>query len=593
MGEDIELRRRYPTALLFVLLFLLLLALHLPLLRLPYFWDEAGYYVPAARDLLLYGELIPHSTPSNAHPPLVIAYLALAWKVLGYTPLVTRTAMVAVAAFSLLGVFRLAQRVANSEVAVAAAICTALYPVFFAQSSLAHLDLAAAGLTFWGLLAYVENRRWSTIWCFSLAVLAKETAILAPLALFAWDLTRVLLKLDAQRGLARSREGMASAVPQIADNVPVIPKVPHVIPDTPVVIASEARDLGSSLGRQEPRFLVAFAPRNDREMSFSAAWALLIPLIPLALWYAFHYARTGFVFGNPEFFRYNVQATLQPLRVLLALGLRMWQVVGYLNLYFLSGAGMLAMWLPPLRDNGEERQRISLDVQFALIAVIVAYVAAMAVVGGAVLARYMLPVVPLVIILFVSTLRRRVRRWRGVVAIVTLAFVAALFVNPPYGFSIEDNLAYRDYILLHQHAEDFVEARYPMSRVLTAWPASDELARPYLGYVTRPMRVFRIEDFTVEHLMAAYDLRSNFDVALVFSTKCEPPHSWFERWRTWQRWKTEFFGYHRDVPPAAAAQILGGRLVYSDVRHGQWVGVIEMEAVEEARLRLPSSGDTR
>ena len=561
MAEDIELRRRSPTALLFVLLFLLLLALHLPLLRLPYFWDEAGYYVPAARDLLLYGELIPHSTPSNAHPPLVIAYLALVWKVLGYAPLVTRTAMVAVAAFSLLGVFRLAQKVANSEVAVAAAICTALYPVFFAQSSLAHLDLAAAGLTFWGLFAYVENRRWSTIWCFSLAVLAKETAILAPLALFAWDLIRVSLKLDA----------------------------PHVSPDAPVVIPSEARDLRSSLGRQEPRFLVAFAPRNDREMSFSAAWALLIPLIPLALWYALHYARTGFVFGNPEFFRYNVQATLQPLRVLLALGLRLWQVVGYLNLYFLSGAGMLAMWLPPLRDKGEERQRISLDVQFALIAVIVAYVAAMAVVGGAVLARYMLPVVPLVIILFVSTLRRRVRRWRGVVAIVALAFVAALFVNPPYGFSIEDNLAYRDYTLLHQHAEDFVEARYPMSRVLTAWPASDELARPYLGYVTRPMRVFRIEDFTVEHLMAASDLRTNFDVALVFSTKYEPPHSWFERWRTWQRWKTEFFGYHRDLPPAAAAQILGGRLVYSDVRHGQWIGVIEMEPVEEAQtLQKPS-----
>ena len=509
----------------------MLLASHAPLLRLPYFWDEAGYYVPAARDLLLTGTLIPHSTPSNAHPALVLAYLALAWKILGYSPWVTRTAMLAVAAFSLLGGFRLAQRVANTEVAAASAICTALYPVFFAQSSLAHLDMAAAGLTFWGLLAHVENRRWATAMWFSLAVLAKETAILAPLALFGWELLSALLKLDRPRAHAHAR------------------------------------------GRW---------------------WSqLLIPIVPLALWYAFHYARTGFVFGNPEFFRYNVTETMQPLRVLLALGLRLWQVVGYLNLDFLSLAAMLALWLAPLRDHGEERQRISLEVQFSFFAVIVAYVVAMAVVGGAVLARYMLPVVPLVIIVLVSTLRRRVRLWRGVIAIVALAFVAALFANPPYGFSIEDNLAYRDYIRLHQHAEDFLLARYPTARVLTAWPASDELTRPYLGYVSCPMRVFRIEDFTVEHLMAASDLRSNssdarsrFDVALVFSTKYQPPHPWFERWRTWQQWKTRFFGYHRDVPPAAAAQILGGRLVYNDMRDGQWVGVIEMEQVEEAQAEL-------
>jgi hypothetical protein len=548
MTGEIDRRRRYPTALLFALFFVVLFAVHTPLLRLPYFWDEAGYYVPAARDLLLQGELIPHSTPSNAHPPLVMAYLALAWKFLGYSPVITRTAMLGIATFSLLGLFRLAQRVANTEVAAASALCTALYPVFFAQSSLAHLDLAAAGLTFWALLAYVEDRRWAAALWFSVAVLAKETAILAPLALFAWELLAKLLKVNAPSEPAQAREGTASAVP-------------------PVPTSDRALAPEECLPKRGPSLLLL----------------LLLPLIPLALWYAFHYARTGFVFGNPEFFRYNVQTTVQPLRVLLALGLRLWQVVGYLNFSFLTLAGMLAMWLPALRDHGEERKRISLDVQFSFLAIIAAYVVAMAVVGGAVLARYMLPVVPLVIILWVSTLRRRVRLWRAVIVIVALAFVAALFLNPPYGFSIEDNLAYRDYILLHQQAEDYAEARYPMARVLTAWPASDEISHPYLGYVTRPMRVFRIEDFTVEQLMAASEMRSNFDVALVFSTKYEPPHPWFERWHQWQQWKAQFFGYHRDVPPAAAAQILGGQLVYNDTRDGQWVGVIEMNQIQEAQ----------
>lgn len=567
MGGDIEQRRQYPTALVFAALFFSLLALHTPLLRLPYFWDEAGYYIPAARDLLLHGTLLPYSTPSNAHPPLVMAYLAFAWKLFGYNPLVTRTAMLAIAAFALLGVFRLAQRVTNTEVAIASVICTALYPVFFAQSTLAHLDLAAAAFTFWGLLAYVENRRWDVVLWFSLAVLAKETAILAPLALFAWEGLGALLRLDPPRERAHSGQYAASVMSPIPDELPV-------------VIPSEARDPGSSQRQRKPRFLVASAPRNDRVS------LLLVPIVPLALWYAFHYWRTGFVFGNPEFFRYNVKATMQPLRVPLALGLRLWQVLGYLNLCFLTVPAMLAMWLPPVRDNGKERERIRLDVQFSFLAVVTAYVIAMAIVGGAVLARYVLPVLPLVIMVCVSTLRRRARLWRGVIAIVALAFVAALFINPPHGFSIEDNLAYRDYILLHQRAEEFTEARYPMAKVLTAWPANDELTRPYLGYVTRPMRVLRIEDFSAEQILAAADLRPDFDLALVFSTKYEPPHPWFDHWQKWQQWKTQFFGYHRDVPPEVAAQVLGGRLVYTDARHGQWIGVIEMERIEEARVHL-------
>lgn len=538
---------RIRAALLFALLFGGLIALHAGLLRLPYFWDEAGYYVPAARDLLLTGSLIPHSTPSNAHPPLVMAYLALCWRIAGYAPIVTRVSMLLIAAFSLLGVFRLAQRAANNAVAIASTLCTALYPVFFAQSSLAQVDLAAAGLTFWALLAYVEDRRVKTVIYFSLAALAKETAILAPAALLLWGCTLCVLPAAAKAFIRR----------ESAENPPV-------------------------------------------PFSFPKPSLLLLPAIPLALWFAYHRMRTGFIFGNPEFFRYNVQATMHPLRILLALLMRLWQVVGYMNLYPLTLAALAAMWLPAQSDQGpgkdEARPRIALDIQFAFLAVIVAYVLAMAVIGGAVLARYMLPALPLVIIVCVSTLWRRVRWWRGVIALALAAFVVALLVNPPYGFSPEDNLAYRDYIVLHQRAETFLEARYPMARVLTAWPASAEISQPSLGYVTRPMRVLQIENFTVEEMISAADLPAKFDVALVFSTKYDPHHSMLENWRAWQRIKAEYFDYHRDVPPAAAAQLLGGRLVYADGRNGQWVGVIEMEQVVEARsnravVKPPQAGN--
>src|ERR1700739_808263 len=118
-GEDprLFLRSRLPSLFAFALLFSALFVLHAPLLRLPYFWDEAGYYIPAARDLLLTGSPIPHSTLSHAHPPLMMLWLAFWWKFSAFTPAVTRTAMLMVAAFALLGLRRLARDVASQRVA--------------------------------------------------------------------------------------------------------------------------------------------------------------------------------------------------------------------------------------------------------------------------------------------------------------------------------------------------------------------------------------------------------------------------------------------------------------------------------------------
>jgi hypothetical protein len=529
----------------FVVIFVFIFLLHLPLLRLPYFWDEAGYYIPAARDIFLTGSLIPHSTISNAHPPLVLVWLALWWKVVGYAPAVTRSAMVLLAAFALLGVFRLADRVANANVAIASTVCTALYPVFFVQSSLAQVDLAAAGFTFWGLAAYMEDQAWGVALWFALAGLAKETAILAPLALVMWEILGLLADRNSLTKLW-SRECVDKS-------------------DNPV---------------------------RKRGISKWRIISLVISIVPLAAWYAYHYSCTGYVFGNPEFFRYNVSATLNPTRFFLALVLRIWQLCGYLHLWILTLATLLAMWmLSPEHDSGYERPRISIPEQTIFYVVIATYAVAMAMVGGAVLARYLLPAVPLVIILCVSTIWRRVRHWRAVIAFIALAFVAAWFWNPPYGFSLEDNLAYRDYILLHENGEQFLEARYPMARVLTAWPASDEISRPWLGFISRPMLVVRIQDFSLDQVLSAAQLHPDYDVALIFSTKYEVRPGFWDRWLAFaqikEKWKHRFFGYHRDLAPPAAAGILGGKIVYSGQRRGQWIAIIERrgeaQGIEEAK----------
>jgi 4-amino-4-deoxy-L-arabinose transferase-like glycosyltransferase len=520
--------------LLFALFFFGLTLLHAPLLRLPYFWDEAGYYVPVARDLFLSGTFIPLSTPSNAHPPLVMAWLGLAWRVFGYSTAVTRIAMLALSAFSLLGLFRFSRIAANHSVAWATTVLVALYPVYFTQSSLAQVDLPAAGFTFWALAAYIdeyetgarkEGSWWKPAVWFSLAALTKETAILAPLALFGWELLGYLLRRN-------------------------------------------------SSSKTNSRWKELLPPVDRRASSLY----LLLPIVPLAAWYAYHYAKTGFVLGNPEYFRSNVAATLDPLRIPLALGIRLWQVFGYFSLYLLTLAGLLAMLRPPRPENEAKnrvsRPRIPFWIQGALLSVLLAYLIFMSAVGGAVLARYMLPVVPSVMLAWVSTLWRRVRYWALIVGAVAIAFVAGLFSNPPYGFSLEDNLAYRDYIIMHAEASRFLTMQYPGERVLTAWPASDELTRPWLGYVSQPFRVLRVEDFSAPQIELAAKARGQFDVALVFSTKYQPPHPLFEDWDAWQHAKENFFGYHRDLRPEDIAQSLGGTIAYLKELNGQWVAVI-------------------
>jgi len=46
-----------------------------------------------------------------------------------------------------------------------------------------------------------------------------------------------------------------------------------------------------------------------------------------------HYAKTGFVFGNPEFLRYNAEATMAPLRILAAFGHRILHLTAHMNLF--------------------------------------------------------------------------------------------------------------------------------------------------------------------------------------------------------------------------------------------------------------------
>lgn len=497
---------------------------HLPLLHLPYYWDEAGYYIPAAWDLFRTGTLIPFSTLSNAHPPLPSLYLAAWWKFAGFAPFTTRLAMLMVASIALLGVYRLALQVTErNTIAAATTLLTALYPVWFAQSTLAHADLFAAAATLWGLAFYLPAKGRGRILpaavCFTLAVLSKETAVCSVLALIAYE------------------------------------------------VWCSARNL------------------PDRRHHLRNAAALLASVLSLCVWYLYHWRRTGFVFGNPEYLRYNAAATLTPLRILLALAHRCLHLTVHMNLFVpvLCACASLLL-VPRYWTDGSPRGGLSRPIVVPLLWVIAANMLCFSVLGGALLTRYLLPMYPLVLLGCVAAFWRRVPAWPGMVALSALAFVLGLFINPPYRFAPEDNLSYRDTIVLHQQAMHQVVARYPHSTVLSAWPVTDELTKPELGYMRRPMRVLAIDNFALPQLQHAAAL-PDFDVALVFSTKYDPPHLPFSLGRRNEALDRRYFDFHHDLSAGAIAQLLGGTVVWQGERRGQWAAVLHFDRPQQARLQ--------
>ena len=516
--------------------FAAVLAAHAGLLRLPYYWDEAGYYIPAAWDFFRTGSLIPTTTLSNAHPPLPSVVLACAWKVFGFAPVVTRTTMCLVSALALTAVWRLAvTSTGKQSVALATVVVTALYPVWFAQSTLAHADLFAAAGTLWALAFWLEERVWWAAACFALAALAKETAVVTPLALISVQFSAFSVQPGGPQGDQRSASGV--------------------------------KENGASIW-------VRLA-------------ALVAPVVPLAGWYAYHWRKTGFVFGNPEYVRYNATATLTPLRVLLALAHRTMHVTLHMNLFVPVLATAACMLLSPVEEVAESgdgtnssqlRARIPWRVQAVFYVVIVANVVFFSILGGALLTRYLLPLYPLVLLLCVNTFRRRLKEWTGLVALTAAAFVAGLFVNPPYRFAPEDNLEYATVIRLHQAAVDEIVTRMPGATVLTAWPATDELKKPELGYVTDPVRVLEIANFSAAEVAGAREMQGSYSAALVFSTKYDPPRLLFNLGRRNEEFDTKYFDFHRDLPPGLVARLLGGQVVWGEERKGQWVAVLRMSS---------------
>jgi 4-amino-4-deoxy-L-arabinose transferase-like glycosyltransferase len=475
---------------LFLLFASVILLTHLPWLGLPYFWDEAGYYVPAALDLFHGGSPVPHSVPPLIHPPALSAYLAAVWSLAGFHPESTRIAMLALAAAAALVSFLLAielLRDARGMPAFLAAGMVCLSPVFFTQAMLAQPDMPAMLFTTLALWLFLRERIvLAAAVCIVLA-LVKETGIVAPVVFAGW--------------LAHERRW---------------------------------RD---------------------------AAW-FLAPMAALAAWIAILFHATGSWTGTPAFADYNLFYPLHPLRIPVN-ALRRVYYLFFANLHWVGAFAILFAW----RTSRIFRSR-NWRIAGALA---IAHAATVTLLGGATLERYLLPVLPILYAAMTAGLSLFPSRPRLICSAALLAgLTAGIFVNPPYPFPYEDNMAIADFAGLQSAAADYLKRWYSGASVTTVWPLTIELARPELGYADRPLAVVALPDLTHETLRRVD--WGKVQVLAAFSRNWDPPLNPLRLGPLRHLWQA-LFGYaplateeevRQDAPYPAAAHWR---------KNGQWVDI--------------------
>lgn len=422
--------------LLFLLAFGALLALHSPYLRVPYFWDEMGQFIPTALDLYHDGSWITHTAVPNVHPPLVEALVALVWHVFGTSILAARLTVLAVASLGVALSFSLATRLTRG-VAGASAVAAVLFliasPIFYTQSMLVQLDMPAMTFTVLALLLFLDQRyAWCAAAC-TILVLTKETSITTPIVFGAW---------------------------------------------------------------------LWF-----REKQMRRALYFVLPAIALGMWLVFLHNGTGHWLGNEEFGRYNLAGTLDPIHLALTVAERL-RFLFWSDGHFVATVALVAGW------------RLLRGRDWTVAALVAVAQVAMVTVVGTPLARYLVPVLPIFFaaVATAASVYSTKWRWASHTALILL-LIAGWFWNPPYPYAYENNLSMVDFVRLQQDAAKYLEGTAAGKRIATAWPLTDELKNPSLGYVTHPLPVVDTGGLRLDYLSALN--RQSFDLLVVY-TRIKP-----------------------------------------------------------------------
>lgn len=398
------------------LLATLLLALKLPTLGTPAYWDEMGWLEQARA--LSEGSLlkaIPGLRPAAmfwGHPPGLHLTLATLWKLFDPSPASAHLLIAGFAATGVCAAFLLGRLLADQKTAWLSALFLLLSPLYLAQSGMFLADVPVAALGILSAYLALQRRFRAYLVCASCMVFFKETALALVAALVLY---RVLFAVPHPR--ATLREAVYLAVPGLL--------------------------LGAFFVLQKLTtghffFIYDF----DIELFHLTADSVRNQFVRITRW----------VFVEQH--RFVLTAVIALNLLLHPAARRRGELRLFLLVLLLSGYSFSVLYFLP---------------------------------------RYLLPVLPFFYLLAASALLElaRGRRRQLVASLATLAFLIWSLTAQRFRGNGETDLSYLRVVALHRTMAERLATSHAGERIVTVWPLTDELSRPFVGYVATPLPVKR------------------------------------------------------------------------------------------------------
>jgi hypothetical protein len=297
-----------------------------------------------------------------------------------------------------------------------------------------------------------------------------------------------------------------------------------------------------------------FKERQPRQALYFFA-----PAAALGLWLSALHGATGHWLGNPEFAQYNAGSVFEVHHLSFAFLGRAWFLLAAQG--HIIGAVALALGWRRLRGSDWTIASLTAGAQLILVTVF----------GGAELERYLLPVLPVLYIAMAAAACAFSVAWRWAsYAAMLSCFIVGWFWQTPFPWPYEDNLDVVDFVRLQQTAAHYLEEQMPSARIATAWPLSDELQYPEMGYVNRPLKALKAPGLHPEEIAGLG--RANFDVLVMFTNKRPVQGSSLDLplLRSFLRY---YYDYQPQASPEEIREAIGFVPSKRWERRGQWIEI--------------------